>query len=448
MAEPMPLRGRRAQGRVGATVRRTFSSLRVRNYRLFFFGQLVSVSGTWMQTVAQNWLVLTITDSGLALGVSVALQFLPMLLFGMWGGLLADRFDKRRLLLATQVVAGFLALTLWGLVTSGSVQLWMVYVLGFLLGMVQMVEMPVRHSFVTELVGPHEVPNAVGLNSAMFNAGRLLGPAAAGVVISTAGVGLAFLVNAGSYLAVIAALLRMRSEELHREPASTGRMPGQIRAGLRYVWTDPKLRSPLLLVAVIGTFGFNFTVVLPLLARYSFSGGATLYGLLTGVMALGSLVGALVAAGRARPTRRLLVGSALAFGALTTAASVAPTPLTTAVLLMAVGVSMMLFLATANATIQLNSAPAMRGRVMAVYGLVFLGTTPVGGPLLGFVSGQWGARAGMAMSGLASLAVAVASGWPSLRRYRTRWASAAAGAARRASSRKSRISCEGCGLAK
>ena len=421
---------------VGKATRRTFRSLRVRNYRLFFTGQLVSVSGTWMQQVAQTWLVLTLTGSGLDLGVTVALQFLPMLLFGMWGGLVADRFDKRRTLILAQGVAAVLALTLWSLVVTDVVQLWMVYVLAFLLGLVQMVDMPTRQSFVTEMVGPDEVPNAVGLNSAMFNAGRLVGPAAAGVVISTAGVAPAFLVNAASYLVVIGALWAMRPAELYREQdadrRAAGRRPGQIREGLRHVWRTPELRSPLILVAVVGTFGFNFNVVLPVLAKYTLHGGATLYGWLTGVMALGSLIGALYAASRARPTRRLLLGSAVAFGILTLVAAAAPTPLTVAVVLVPVGLSVMLFLATANATLQLNSSPAMRGRVMAIYGLVFLGSTPVGGPLLGFVSQQWGARAGLALSGGASLAaVAVSVGVPALRRRR-RDAAGAADVAHRA----------------
>ncbi len=409
-----------ARAAVGKATRRTFRSLRVRNYRLFFTGQLVSVSGTWMQQVAQSWLVITLTDSGTALGFTVALQFLPMLLFGMWGGVIADRFDKRQVLIAAQAVAAVLALTLWTLVVTDVVQLWMVYVLAFALGLVQVVDMPTRQAFVTEMVGPDEVPNAVGLNSAMFNAGRLVGPAAAGVVISTAGVAPAFLVNAVSYVVVIAALRAMRPAELYRTTAvddDCGRRPGQIREGLRHVWRTPELRSPLILVAVVGTFGFNFAVVLPLLARDTLHGGAPLYGLLTGVMALGSLLGALFAASRARPTRARLVGSGVAFGVLTLATAGAPNAATVAVLLVPVGVSVMLFLATANATLQLNSSPAMRGRVMAIYGLVFLGTTPLGGPLLGFVSEHWGARSGLALSGTASLVVAlVALGMPSLRR--------------------------------
>ena len=413
--------GERPRAAVGDVTRRTFRSLRVRNYRLFFTGQLVSVSGTWMQTVAQNWLVLNLTDSGVHLGITVALQFLPMLLFGMWGGLVADRFDKRRVLVAAQVVAGLLALTLWALVATGTVRLWMVETMAFLLGMVFVVDMPTRQSFVVEMVGPDEVPNAVGLNSAMFNAGRLIGPALAGVVISTAGVALAFLVNAASYLAVIAALGAMRPEELYRDaaadPMAGRRQPGQIRASLRYVWQDRLLRSTLLLVAVVGTFGLNFQVVLPLLARYTFDGGPRLYGALAGVTAFGSLLGALVVAGRARPTWRLLVLAGTGFGALTVAAAAAPTPLTVAALLLGAGVAVMLFLAGANATLQLNSSPAMRGRVMALYGQVLLGTTPLGAPLLGFVSGQWGARAGLAACGAASLAAcAVALAAPAVRR--------------------------------
>jgi MFS family permease len=395
-----------APGRVRALGARTFRSLRIRNYRLFFVGQLVSVTGTWMQTVAQSWLVLNITGSGVALGVTVALQFLPMLLFGMWGGLLADRLDKRRLLIATQGAGGVLALVLWALVAGGVVELWMVYVLAFLLGVVTMVDMPTRQAFVIEMVGPGEVTNAVGLNSAMFNLGRILGPAAAGLTIASFGIAPAFLANGISFLAVIGGLLAMRVDELFlRERAA--RATGEVRAGLRYVWADPALRSTLFLVAVLGTFGFNFVVVLPLLARYDFGGGAGLYSLFTSLMAGGSLAGALFAASRAEPTRRMLVGSAAAFGVLTLAAAVAPSAALVSVLLVGMGVAVMLFLATANTTLQLNSEPAMRGRVMALYGLVFLGSTPVGGPLLGWISEHWGARYGLGIGGVLSLGAAV-----------------------------------------
>lgn len=397
-----------ARGRLKAIGARTFRSLRIRNYRLFFFGQLVSVTGTWMQTVAQSWLVLNLTGSGVALGVTVALQFLPMLLFGMWGGLLADRLDKRRLLIGTQVAGAVLALALWGLVATGAVELWMVYGFALLLGVVTMIDMPTRQAFVIEMVGPDEIPNAVGLNSAMFNTGRILGPAAAGVTIASLGIAPAFLANGISYLAVIAGLAAMRPEELHRR-APAERRRGEVRAGLRYVWADPTLRLTLFLVAVLGMFGFNFIVVLPLLARYTFSGGAGLYSVFTALMSVGSLAGALVAASRTKPTRAVLLGAGAAFGVLMLATAAAPSVLTTGALLVAVGAAVMLFLATANTTLQLSSEPAMRGRVMALYGLLFLGSTPVGGPLLGWISQEWGPRVGLALGGALSLAAVLAA---------------------------------------
>ena len=387
---------------------RTFRSLHIRNYRLFFIGQLISVTGTWMQTVAQSWLVLNLTDSGVALGVTVALQFLPMLLFGMWGGLLADRSDKRRLLIAMQIAGGLLALILYALVATDTVELWMVYVLAFALGMVFMVDMPTRQSFVIEMVGPDEVPNAVGLNSAMFNTGRILGPTAAGVTIATLGLAPAFLANAISFLPVIVGLMMMRTEELfRREPAR--RQKGEVRAGFLYAWREPTLRSTLLLVGVLGMFGFNFIVVLPLMAKFTFGGGAGLYSAMTALMSFGSLAGALVSAGRSKPTSSMLVGSGVAFGALTLLTAVAPTAWVAVVLLVGVGMAMMLFMATANTTLQLNSDPAMRGRVMALYGLLFAGSTPLGGPVMGWISESWGPRVGMAIGGALSLAAALAA---------------------------------------
>ncbi len=311
---------------------RTFRSLRIRNYRLFFIGQLISVTGTWMQTVAQTWLVVDLTGSGVDLGITVALQFLPMMLFGMWGGALADRSDKRRLLITLQAASGVLALILWALVATGTVELWMIYVLAFALGMVTALDMPARQSFVIELVGPDEIPNAVGLNSAMYNSGRILGPAAAGVTIATLGLAPAFLANAVSFVAVIVALVMMRPEELHRrEPAERRR--GEVRAGLLYAWREPTLRSTLLLVGVLGMFGFNFIVVLPLLAKFTFGGDAGLYSLFTSLMAFGSLTGALISASRSKPTSRMLIGSGLAFGGLVLVTAVVPTAWMAAIVL-------------------------------------------------------------------------------------------------------------------
>ena len=399
MIRPTDLRG------VGA---RTFRSLRIRNYRLFFTGQLISVTGTWMQTVAQSWLVLNLTNSGVALGITVALQFLPMLLFGMWGGLLADRYDKRKLLIAMQVAGGLLALILYALVATDTVELWMVYVLAFGLGMVTMVDMPTRQSFVIEMVGPDEVPNAVGLNSAMFNTGRILGPTAAGITIATLGLAPAFLANAISFIPVIAGLMMMRTDELHRR-APAQRQKGEVRAGFLYAWHEPTLRSTLLLVGVLGMFGFNFIVLLPLMAKFTFHGGAGLYSLLTALMSLGSLAGALISASRAKPTSGMLVGSGVAFGALMLATAAAPTAWFAGAILVGVGMAMMLFMATANTTLQLTADPAMRGRVMALYGLLFAGSTPLGGPVMGWVAEEWGPRVGMTIGGVLSLAAALAA---------------------------------------
>jgi MFS family permease len=387
---------------------RTFSSLRIRNYRLFFTGQLVSLTGTWMQIVAQGWLVLKLTGSGVALGLTTALQFLPLLLLGVWGGVIADRFDKRRILLWTQTAAGTLALVLFAVVALGQVELWMIYAIAFALGCVTAIDNPTRQSFVTEMVGPDAIPNAIGLNSAAFNAARLVGPAMAGILIGTVGIAPAFLVNGLSYVAVVIGLTRMSPADLNRQaPAGAGR--GQIRAGLHHAWSTPELRSTILLVGVIGTFGFNFVVVLPLLARYTFDGGPGLYGVLSSVMAIGSVAGALATAGRGRPTRRLLLGTAIAFGVTALLAATAPNPVVMGVLLVPVGASMIAFIATANSTVQLHSDPALRGRVMALFVLVFLGSTPVGGPIVGWLSDphQFGPRAGLVVAGASTLAAAL-----------------------------------------
>jgi MFS family permease len=395
--------------------RRTFRSLRVRNYRLFFFGQLVSVSGTWMQQVAQDWLVLRLTDRALPVGIATALQFAPILLFGFWSGLAADRLDKRRLLIGAQIAMAALALALGVLTATGAVRLWMVYVLAFLLGCATAVDMPARQAFVVEMVGPDKLVNAVSLNSAMFNSARVVGPAAAGVLIATLDIAPAFLLNSVSYIAVIAALLAMDTSRLHRaEPAP--RSPGQVRDGLRYVWATPVLRSTLLLVAVVGTLSLNARVVLPLMARFTFEGGATTYGTLASVMAVGSVVGALGTARRARPTRALLLGAATAFGLTALAAAAAPTLGVELIALVLLGATSIAFLATANSTLQLSSSAHMRGRVMALYGLVFLGSTPIGSLVVGWLAEQFGPRSGLVLAGVGALAAAAVAGSADLRR--------------------------------
>jgi MFS family permease len=372
---------------IRAAARQTFSSLRVRNFRLFFTAQLISVSGTWMQSVAQAWLVLHLTDSGFALGIVVGLQFLPMLLFGPIGGLIADRSNKRNLLFITQSAGGLLALVLGILVVTDTVVLWQVYLLAGLLGIVNLFDNPVRQTFMIEMVGRDDLANAVSLNSSLVNMSRVLGPAIGGIVITVFGLGVCFFVNAASYVAVIVGLSMMRTSELHRgDPVP--RAKGQIRDGFRYVWATPALRNVLLSVALIGIFAYNFTVTLALLAKGTFHGGAGTYAMLTACMGAGAVVGGLFVAHHAKPTPRLLQVLALVFGGLLAAVALAPTLLTADLAIVLMGAASIGFIATANATLQLTAEPAMRGRVMALYAMAFLGTTPIGAPLVGAIA-QW-----------------------------------------------------------
>jgi len=403
-------------GVLGVATRRTFRSLQVRNYRLFFFGQLVSVSGTWMQQIAQDWLVLRLTNRALPVGITTALQFTPVLLLGIWGGLIADRVDKRKLLLATQSAMAALALALGVLTATGAVRLWMVYLLAALLGCATAFDMPTRQSFVTEMVGREHVANAVGLNSAVFNSARVIGPAAAGVLIAVAGIAPAFLLNAASYLAVIISLLLMDPSRLYRQ-APVERSRGQVRDGLRYVRATPLLSWTILLMLVVSTFGLNYRVVLPLLARFSFHGGAGLYGMLASVQSVGAVAGALLIASRARPTRKLLLGSVTAFGLLSLLAAAAPTVATEALVLAPVGFATVTVMATANSTLQLGAAPEMRGRVMSLYGLVFLGSTPFGSALVGWLAEHYGPRSAIVLAGVSSLLAAAVAAFAA-RRHR------------------------------
>lgn len=388
-----------------ATLRRTFSALGVPNYRRYAIGQSVSVSGTWMQRVAQAWLVLELGGSGTDVGVVTALQFLPLLVLGAWAGVVVDRVDKRRLLMATQLASALLALTLGVLTAVGAVQLWIVMVLAAGLGFAHVFDVPGRHSFILEIVGRDQLSNAVTLNSVTVNAARMVGPALAGGLIVSVGIASCFLANAASYLVVVAAFARMRPGELQRS-AAVPRRPGQLREGLQYVWREPGLRGPLLLMGVVGMLAYEFQVVLPLLARYVFEGNAGTYGAMTACMGLGAVVAGLIVAGRAPTGRRSLVASAYTFGALILVTAAAPTLPLAMVGLVGVGAASIAFLALANTTLQLTAAPQMRGRVMALWSIAFLGTTPVGGPLVGWVSEQLGPRSGLALGGVATIAAA------------------------------------------
>jgi MFS family permease len=396
-----------ALGRVAGS---TFISLRVRNYRLYFIGQVVSVSGSWMQRVAQSWLVLHLTGSGVALGTVSALQFLPMLVLGAWGGVLADRADKRRLLMITQALMGLLALVLGTVTLAGLVQLWMVYLLALLLGVVTAVDNPSRQSFVMEMVGRRQVTNAVSLNSAVFTGARVIGPAIAGLLIVLVGTGWCFVINALTFGAVMVALAAMDPTKLQRAEAPP-RARGQLLEGLRFVRSRSDILAPLVLLGVVGTLALNWTVILPLLASRTFHGDARTYGLLFAVLGAGSLAGALVTASRREPSVRLLVGSLAAFGVLMLAAAAAPSlPLELAVLA-PMGTAALVFQTTSNSLIQLRSEPALRGRVMAIYVVVFVGTTPIGAPIVGWVAQQYGPRAAMGLGAAAVLLTAAAALW-------------------------------------
>ena len=393
--------------RVREAGRRTFRAISVRNYRLYFTGQVISVSGTWMQTVSQAYLILfPLHGSGLDVAIATSLQFLPLLLLGPFGGLIADRLDKRRVLYATQGTAGVLALALGILVVTHSVTLWEVYALAAGLGVVNLFDNPARQTFVSEMVGLELLPNAVSLNSVLMNSARVIGPAIGGALILTVGVATCFFVNAVSYAAVIVALAMMRAAELYRQPGVV-RARGQVREGLRYVWSTPDLKLPLISMAVVGVFAFNFTVTLPLLAKFTFGGGGALYSLFMVAMGAGAVLGGLTTAFHSRPSTRLLACIGLVFGVAILAVACAPSEAWAIVLLVPMGAASISFVATNNATLQLRAEPSMRGRVMSLNAIAFLGSTPIGAPLLGYLSDVTNPRLALALGGVATLVASI-----------------------------------------
>lgn len=383
----------------------TFASLHVRNFRLYFIGQGISLVGTWMQSVALSWLVFELTHSGTMIGLVLAAQFLPVLLLGPYGGLIVDRVRKRHLLLVTQTALGSLALLLGLLVVTGTVRLWIVFAIAVLLGTVTAADNPTRQAFVMEMVGSDRVQNAVSLNSVLTNASRAVGPAVAGGLIAGVGVGVCFLINAGSFVAVLAALSLMRPSELHPVPP-VPRERGQLRAGFRYVRATRGLLVPLLMMALIGTLGYEFPVVLPLLAHQTLHGGAEVFGLLTSAMGAGAVAGGLLVATAGITGLEPLTAAALGFGVAILLAAVMPTLATELGALFFVGAASTTFMATGNSTLQLTSDPRFRGRVMALWSVTFSGTTPIGGPIIGAVSEFGSPRLGLALGGLACLVAA------------------------------------------
>ena len=386
-----------------AALKRTVGSFEVPNYRRWFGGQLVSISGNWMQIVAEMWLVLTLTGSALAVGVTSALQFLPMLLVGAWGGLIADSVPKRRLLILTQALMAIPPLVLFGLSVTDNVAAWMVMALVLARGVVLAVDLPARQSFVIEIVGTDKVVSAVGLQSVLIHTSRITGPAIAGVLIAGGSIELCFLLNALSFGGMILALCSLDRSAISRPDLAT-REPGAVRKGFQYVTRTPELAIPLGMMAVIGTLGLNFHVLLPLLARQTFDGGPQSYSALVIAMGVGAVAGALVIGARERIGERWLVGSALAFGVFSLIASAAPSLELLAAALVPLGAASVTFAAGVNSTLQLGAAPAMRGRVMALFSIVFMGSTPIGGPIVGAISGTWDARAALGLAGIAALA--------------------------------------------
>ncbi len=384
----------------------TFAALEVPNYRRYLSGQSISLIGTWMQMAAQSWLVLSLTNSATALGVIVALQTLPVLLLAPYGGVIADRVNKRRLMIALQSAMGVQALILGVLTVTGAVRVWEIGVLAMLLGLNNAFENPSRQSFMLELVGAKHLRNAVSLNSVMVNVARVIGPAVAGIMIATVGEGPCFLINAGSFVAVVASLLTMDLSGLRpAEPAPRAR--GQLREGLAYVKRTPELAVPLLMMAVVGCLTYEFQVSLPYMARAGLHAGSSGFGFMTAAMGIGAVIGGLVVATRGRTGTGPLVASAAGFGVAMALATVAPNLPVELLAMTLVGAGSVAFMSSGNATLQLRAAPDMRGRVMSLWFVAFQGSTPIGGPIVGAVMSLAGARAGLGLGAVTCFVVAL-----------------------------------------
>ena len=383
----------------------TFSSLSIRNYRLYYIGQIISTSGTFMQTIAQGWLVLKLTNSGTALGVVVALQYVPLLIFGSYGGVIADRYPKREILFFTQSIAGILALILGILVATDIVQLWMVYVLAFSLGIVSVFDNPTRLTFYMELVGPEKLRNAVTLYSTLVNLSRVIGPALAAGLIASIGIAACFIINGISYFAVVIMLTMLRTEEMTiSQPVP--RAKGQLKEGFKYALTTPVIGYPLLMMAILGTFTYEFQVTLPLIAKNVFNSGASGYAFLTASMGTGAAIGGLFFASKKRGAPYKLASAAALFGLAILAAAFMPSLILSGAAMIIVGFCSINYASLGNTTLQLESASEMRGRVMSFWSIAFLGMTTFGGPIVGRFSEVAGGRFGLALGGCAALVAA------------------------------------------
>lgn len=384
----------------------TFRSLRRRNFRLFFAGQLVSQAGTWMQTVSVAWVVLRLTDSGVALGLITAAQFLPVLILGAWGGVIADRVDRRRLMLATQVAFTVIAATFAAATVLDRLSIALLFALSALLGVLTAIDNPSRRTLVADLVEPEDVPNAVALHSAMMTGSRVIGPAVAGLLITTVGVAWCFIINTVSYLAVIGALSAMDRRAIRPAP-QVAKAKGQLREGLRYVWSTPDLRNAIVLLAVVGTLAFEYQVTLPLFAERTLDSGAGGFTTLYSAMSLGSVTGALLMARRQSVDLSFLVKASWGLVVTTTLLALAPNLPLALLAVIPVGASTIFLVSGANALIQVEADDRMRGRALALTTVVFLGSTPIGGPIAGWVSEHFGARMGLMLGAAGTALVAL-----------------------------------------
>ena len=386
--------------------RSTFTSLNIRNYRLYFIGQSISLPGTWMQTIGQAWLVLKLTNSGTALGLVTALQFLPVLFFGAMGGVIADRLSKRKILYFTQTGSAALALILGILVAVNVIQLWMIYILASLLGLINAIDNPTRRTFILEIVGGKDLRNAITLFSTAFNLSRVIGPAIAGIIIASLGLAPCFILNAVSFITLLVCLYMMNAGELHfAEPVK--RAKGQLREGFRYVRNTPLLRNVLIMMAIIGTLTYEFQVNLPLIAKFTFNGNAGYYALLNSAMGIGAVFGGLATASRKKTSVRSLIKTAIFFGAAVVIAALAPSFHIALFAMVIVGVFSIIFTSLGDTLLQLESAPNMRSRVVALWSVAFLGSTPIGGPIIGWIGEYASPRWSLSVSGLAAVVAGI-----------------------------------------
>jgi MFS family permease len=399
---------------VSALDRSGFASLRHRNFRYYLGGQSISQAGTWMQTVAMGWLVLDLTGNGGLLGLVTAAQFLPVLVLGPIAGAISDRRSRWHMLQTTQVLAGLLAGVLGVMVATDTIQVWSLFVLAVLIGTVNSFDTPVRSAFMYEIVGPEDITGAVGVGSTVNNVSRIVGPALAGLVIATLGIAACFFANAASFLACIVTFLLMRRAEFEPKPEAKG-SKGQVREGFRVVWADSRLRTPIFMTLVIGMLAYENQIALPLLAKFTFGGDAGAYGLLSSALGVGSVFGGLAVARSGRATHRRLGVAALFLGVSMLVASAMPSMGTMLAALVVVGAGSVAFITMTSATLQLNAPPEMRGRVLALYVTAIIGTTPVGGPIIGWIGEVVGPRATYVTGGLACI-LTVAVAWPSLSR--------------------------------